>query len=214
MDHLLRRTLSLVLALCLSTTAFAAAQAPGSGDSSVPVSPPSTVGGGAPSAHVSPPPPVGGADLAPGHGADAEHSAGTFELPLHSTSVARAFNGPAQPWLPGHRGVDLAAASGQSVYAPAPGTVAFAGVVAGKPVVSLDHAGGIRTTYEPVRAMVRQGDAVAAGQPIGQITTAHPGCPRAWCLHWGARHSAVPDSYFDPLTLLGAQAVPIVLKPV
>src|ERR687893_3182208 len=75
---------------------------------------------------------------------------GDYDWPLRPRpAVVRAFDKPAQNWLPGHRGVDLAGAAGQTVLAAGPGTVVFAGSVAGKPVVSIDHPGGFRTTYEP-----------------------------------------------------------------
>jgi len=53
--------------------------------------------------------------------------------------------------------VDLAGAPGQPVYAAGPATVVFAGKLAGRPVVSLAHAGGLRTSYEPVEAAVAVG---------------------------------------------------------
>ena len=68
--------------------------------------------------------------------------------------VSRAFNGPVPDWQRGHRGVDLIGDPGQPVYAAGPGTVVFAGVLAGRPVVSVDHPGGLRTSYEPVAATV------------------------------------------------------------
>ena len=85
----------------------------------------------------------------------------------------------------------------------------FAGTVAGKPVVSIDHPGGLRTTYEPVRADVTAGRRVARGEPIGAVEAGHPGCPAAACLHWGVRRGR---EYLDPLALLGGR--PIRLKPV
>ncbi|MDO5080355.1 M23 family metallopeptidase [Buchananella hordeovulneris] len=120
--------------------------------------------------------------------------------------VVRPFSLPAHRWLPGHRGVDLAAAAGSPVHAAGDGTVAFAGVVAGKPVVSLDHADGIRTTYEPVVASVQAGQAVRRGQVIGILQPGH--LPDGDALHWGARRGR--DRYLDPLTLLREL---IVLKP-
>jgi murein DD-endopeptidase MepM/ murein hydrolase activator NlpD len=72
--------------------------------------------------------------------------------------------------------------------------------VAGTPVVSIDHPGGLRTTYQPVTALVEAGDAVAAGDPIGLLDAGHEGCPVAACLHWGLRRGAL---YLDPLMLLG-----------
>jgi murein DD-endopeptidase MepM/ murein hydrolase activator NlpD len=85
------------------------------------------------------------------------------------------------------------------VLAAGSGVVAFAGMVAGRPVVSIDSAGGLRTTYEPVEPAVATGQAVARGSPVGTLLPGHAGCPVAACLHWGLRRGAV---YLDPLTLL------------
>jgi len=122
------------------------------------------------------------------------------------------FDPPAQRWLSGHRGVDLDSTVGARVLAPAPGTVVFAGTVGGKPVISLDHTGGLRTTYEPVLAAVRRGDGVTAGAVLGTVTVPHPGCPVAVCLHWGALLGPGRESYVDPMSLLAADARPIRLK--
>ena len=79
------------------------------------------------------------------------------------------------------------------------GVVAFAGMVAGRPVVSVDSAGGLRTTYEPVDPSVRAGQPVARGSPLGTLLAGHGGCPAAACLHWGLRRG---KEYLDPLLLL------------
>src|SRR6185437_3585719 len=81
-------------------------------------------------------------------------------------AVARAFDAPSPDWNPGHRGVDLAGTAGQPVYAAGAGIVVFAGMLAGRPVVSLSHPGGLRTSYEPVRAAVRVGQPVTAATVI------------------------------------------------
>ena len=138
--------------------------------------------------------------------------------------VTRGFDPPAHDWLPGHRGVDLAATPGPPVLAAAAGTVAFAGQVAGTPVVSIDHADGLRTTYQPVRAAVRRGQEVAGGERIGVLVTAAPAHGEALGdadagagdaahdgLHWGARPGDSPTAYVDPLALL--EAAVIRLKP-
>ena len=65
--------------------------------------------------------------------------------------------------------------------------------------VSVDHAGGLRTTYEPVQPTVAAGQAVARGSPLGSLLTGHAGCPAEACLHWGLRRG---EAYLDPLTLL------------
>jgi biotin carboxyl carrier protein len=130
---------------------------------------------------------------------------------------------PEQNWRPGHRGVDLAATPGTEIRSSAAGTVRFAGVVAGTPVVSVDHGGGLRTTYEPVLAAVRRGDHVSRGQVLGRLAdaaTLPETARRTPGLSWGAvigqdATSTDPGSgsgsgsgsggehYIDPITLLG-----------
>ena len=117
--------------------------------------------------------------------------------------VVKKYDPPAQRWLPGHRGVDLAAPVGSPVRASGDGVVHFAGMVAGTPTVSVMHADGIRTTYQPVRWSVRRGDRVLRGSMIGTVEAGtDPG------LHWGALRGG---DYLNPLDLLWRR--PIVLKP-
>ena len=97
--------------------------------------------------------------------------------PLQPAQVTRGFDAPAPDWQRGHRGVDLAGEPGQPVYAAAPGTVVYAGVLAGRPVVSVEHDGGLRTSYEPVQAVVRAGQRVGAESALGRLVAGHPGCP-------------------------------------
>jgi murein DD-endopeptidase MepM/ murein hydrolase activator NlpD len=136
-----------------------------------------------------------------------------LEWPLRPPpAVVRGFDAPAQDWHPGHRGVDLAGAAGQPVYAAGAGTVVFAGVLAGRPVVSLAHPGGLHTSYEPVRASVRVGQQVTATSVIGALVAGHAGCPVGACLHWGAMWGPASGArYVDPRGLLAS--TPIRLKP-
>lgn len=128
-------------------------------------------------------------------------------------AVVRQFDAPSPNWQPGHRGVDLAGTPGQSVFAAAGGTVVYAGELAGRPVVSIAHPGGLRTSYEPVVATVRAGRRVEAGTKLGDLQAGHAGCAAAACLHWGAMWGpASRADYVDPLGLLAS--TPIRLKPV
>jgi murein DD-endopeptidase MepM/ murein hydrolase activator NlpD len=147
--------------------------------------------------------PSGPGPSGPGPGAPAPVTpAGGYRAPLAgSIVVTRPFEPPPRPWLPGHRGVDLAASPGAAVLAAGAGVIAFAGTVAGVGVVSIDHAGGLRTTYEPVTPLVPAGTRVDAGRSIGVLLPGHEGCPVAACLHWGLRRGA---DYLDPLLLLRA----------
>ena len=125
----------------------------------------------------------------------------------------RTFDAPSPNWNRGHRGVDLAGEIDQVVYAAGAATVVFAGTLAGRPVVSLGHPGGLRTSYEPVRPTVRPGQRVDTSTPIGTLQPGHPGCPARACLHWGAMWGpATRADYVDPLGLLAS--TPIRLKPV
>ncbi|MEV8069308.1 M23 family metallopeptidase [Streptomyces sp. NPDC085995] len=120
--------------------------------------------------------------------------------------VLRGWEPPATPYGPGHRGVDLGAPPGTPVRAVAAGRVSFAGPVAGRGVVSVELSGTgeppLRTTYEPVRASVREGERVAAGQIVGTVEGAGPASGShcgSGCLHWGLRRG---EAYLDPLLLL------------
>ena len=142
-------------------------------------------------------PPVWGATLA--HAAAKTPVAripGLWLPPISAAPVISAFDPPPQRWLAGHRGVDLRAPTGTAVTAAGAGRVRFAGDVAGRGVVVLDH-GDLVTTYEPVAAQVAVGDAVAAGAPIGVIGSGGHCSDR--CLHWGAKRG---EEYLDPLWLL------------
>lgn len=136
-----------------------------------------------------------------------------FDWPLAgSPTVVRAFHPPTFQYGPGHRGVDLAAVAGAPVLAAGAGTVAFAGTVAGHGVVSVDHPGGLRTTYEPVSPTVTTGDRVARGERIGTVQPGDPGCPGTACLHWGVLSDPKKDpekgrQYLDPLRLLATARV-------
>jgi murein DD-endopeptidase MepM/ murein hydrolase activator NlpD len=138
---------------------------------------------------------------------------GRLEWPLRPPpAVARGFDAPSPNWNPGHRGVDLPGSAGQPVYAAGDATVVFAGLLAGRPVVSLAHPGGLHTSYEPVRAAVRVGQLVTAETMIGELVAGHVGCRAAACLHWGAMWGpASRADYVDPLGLL--KSTPIRLKP-
>lgn len=124
-----------------------------------------------------------------------------FVLPVTGPAVVLTrFRPPPSRYGPGHRGVDLAAARGDPVRAAGAGIVVYAGQLAGRGVVSIDHQVGVRTTYEPVTASVKAGDSVLIGQTIGLLVGGHVACAPATCLHWGAR---LPDGrYLDPMSLL------------
>jgi murein DD-endopeptidase MepM/ murein hydrolase activator NlpD len=121
-----------------------------------------------------------------------------WTAPLGPVSVTRAFAAAPNPYAPGHRGVDLAGVVGETVVAAEGGQVSYAADLAGRGVVAVVH-GGLRTTYEPVRAIVKRGAHVRRGQEIGTLEPGHPRCPVSACLHWGLLRGPV---YLDPMTML------------
>lgn len=116
--------------------------------------------------------------------------------------VDRPFVAPAQPWSPGHRGVDLRApAAGAEVRAVMAGVVHFAGVVVDRPVITI-RDGQLLATVEPVEPLVAEGDRVVAGQVIGTLLPGHCApAPRGGpCVHLGVR---LAGEYVSPLLYLG-----------
>jgi murein DD-endopeptidase MepM/ murein hydrolase activator NlpD len=111
--------------------------------------------------------------------------------------VIAGFDPPGQAWGSGHRGVDLAASRGQPVLAAAGGRVSFAGRLAGRGIVVVDH-GSVRTTYEPVDPLVAVGERVDAGTVIGTVGSGGHCVGR--CLHLGMKQG---ERYLDPSLLVG-----------
>jgi len=147
---------------------------------------PASVPGGAAPRDIGPPSPL--------------PATGTWQWPLAAPHhVVRGFDPPPRPWLPGHRGVDLAGSAGEVVVAAGDGVISFAGRVARVPVVSIRHDDGLLTTYQPVRTRLHAGDPVERGQRVGQLAATGSHCPPDYCLHWGLRRGA---DYLDPLALL------------
>ncbi len=127
--------------------------------------------------------------------------------------VVRVFDLPAQPWLSGHRGVDLLAAQGSAVVAPIEGVVSFSGVVADRPVLSLAVAGGLRLSFEPVRSELKAGDAVIRGQHLGVLegpTHCRDPALGGSCLHWGVRRG---EDYVNPLQFVLDLRPSVLLPP-
>lgn len=116
--------------------------------------------------------------------------------------VLRFFDPPGQPWDAGHRGVKLAAATGEAVRGVLDGTVTFSGQVARAGWVTVDHGGGLETTYGVLGARaVTRGQRVHAGDTLGWVADG----PQH--LHWGAR---IDGEYVDPLLLLDRWQVRLV----
>lgn len=128
---------------------------------------------------------------------------GTWGWPVVGP-VIEPFDPPDTPYGSGHRGIDIAAPIGTTVVAPEAGVVAFAGMVGGELFVTLDHGGGLTSTYSWLSAsLVAEGDAVPRGSAIALTGTGHPGSSTPH-LHFGVR---LDGAYLDPMTFLEAPSV-------
>jgi murein DD-endopeptidase MepM/ murein hydrolase activator NlpD len=102
----------------------------------------------------------------------------------------------------GHWGVDFGTTLGTPVGAADAGTVTFAGDVAGVLSVTVDHGGGLRTSYSYLSEIsVGRGEGVAAGDTLGYSGLDHD-LP---AVHFSVR---VGDLYRDPQPWLGCLRSP------
>jgi murein DD-endopeptidase MepM/ murein hydrolase activator NlpD len=110
-------------------------------------------------------------------------------------TIIRPYLAPATAYAAGHRGIDIAATG--VVTAPADGVVHFAGFVVDRPVLSITHADGVISSYEPVTTALHEGDTVRRGETIA---TVEPGHCIQLCLHFGVR---IDGQYVSPMLFLG-----------
>jgi murein DD-endopeptidase MepM/ murein hydrolase activator NlpD len=168
-------------ATAVLTAAFAAAL--------IAVSPPAASARGFDAASTSAPNPVGAAPTV----------SDSWSWPVPAPiRVVSPFRAPPTPYKAGHRGIDLLVEPAATIVAAASGTVSFAGMVAGRGVVAVDHGNGVVSAIEPVVASVAQGDVVSAGDVIG--TAASGGHCTGDCVHFGVR---VHGEYVSPFLFLG-----------
>lgn len=128
---------------------------------------------------------------------------GTEIVPPFLALLMAPYQEPLTQFGAGHRGVDLAANPWTPVAAGIPGTVTFAGPVAGELYITIEGSGPRRVTYSYMGSIgVSQGATVVAGQIIGESGTGHAGREESG-LHLGLR---VPDPevsgnwlYRDPM---------------
>jgi murein DD-endopeptidase MepM/ murein hydrolase activator NlpD len=138
--------------------------------------------------------------------ADAAAGAHTWTWPVGPDhTIVRGFVAPLTAYGAGHRGIDIAAATGAIVRAPDAGVVFFAGVVVDRPVLSIQHDGGLVSSYEPVTSSLAVGTVVARGDPVGVLRPGH--CDQS-CLHFGVR---LHGDYVSPLNYLGGIPRPVLL---
>jgi len=131
------------------------------------------------------------------------YAAGVDYSPPVSAPIGDYFRAPATLYGSGNRGLEYATQPGAAVRASGDGIVAFAGVVAGRLVVSIMHLDGLRTTYSGLTAIeVHVGLFVQRGQRVGRSGNR---------LHFGV---LAGPGYLNPERLFQASAQPVRLVPV
>ncbi len=132
--------------------------------------------------------PIARADMSGSYGYRGERASRQFEWPVAQGMVSSGFgirNGSM------HEGVDIAAPPGTPVLAADSGVVIFSGALHGYGnTVIIRHDADYATVYGHNEVnLVREGDQVARGQPIGEIGAT--GRARGANLHFEVRHNNV-----------------------
>lgn len=135
---------------------------------------------------------------APGTATAGDGTGAAWAWPVDSPHpVVRPFIAPKTTYSAGHRGIDIAAYVGAILRSPADGVIHFSGFVVDRSLVSIDHGGGLISTFEPVFPALAEGTVVHRGEQIGALQSGHCGAP---CLHFGVR---LNGQYVSPLNYLG-----------
>lgn len=203
-------TLSLLVLTGAQTALAGGAHPPGAAARSVE----DPAGSGGPPSPFAGPLPVGGgvvaSSLLGGRDVADRRETTLWGWPLAGRpEIVRGFDPPPKRWLPGHRGIDLAGVAGEQVLAVEEGVVTFSGQIAGVGMVSVTHASGLRSTYQPVTDRVARGARVGRGDRLGVLDVGGH-CLLTDCLHLGAVRGR--DAYVDPTPLL--LGVDLALMPV
>lgn len=115
--------------------------------------------------------------------------------PIPGAAVVNDFDLPLHSYGAGHRGVDYLATFGSPVRAAADGVITHAGLIANRFTVTITH-NDLRTTYEPVKPVVKFGEYVKQNQIIGYLQQTGSHCFPESCLHFGLKEG---KTYLNPL---------------
>lgn len=139
-----------------------------------------------------------GAEAAAAPGEAAPVPEGWIWPVVRAFRVAEPFVAPAHAYGPGHRGIDLEPLGSEVLVAPQAGVVAYAGAIAGRGIITIDHGDGWVTTLEPIESDAVAGLAVARGDAVGTLALGGHSSPGT--IHFGVR---LHGEYVNPLVLLG-----------
>src|SRR5688572_6431971 len=128
-----------------------------------------------------------------------------------SGAVIRPFAFGSNPYAGGqHRGVDIAAVPGESVFAPAAGVVSFVGTLPthGLTVTTRTADGWSVTLLHLGSASVAAGQAVAEGAQLGTVGPSGVAELDVPYVHLGIRSTGDAQGYVDPLAFLPPRVEP------
>jgi murein DD-endopeptidase MepM/ murein hydrolase activator NlpD len=126
-------------------------------------------------------------------------AAGQWQWPI-TGPILRGYDPPDSPYAAGHRGIDIGAPVGTPVRSPEAGKVTFAGKVGGHLFLTIDHGGGVSSTYSWLTSIaVKKGNVVVRGDVVARSGSGHPGDEEP-SLHLGVK---LNGAYVDPLDYLG-----------
>jgi hypothetical protein len=130
-------------------------------------------------------------------------------IPPVDGPIVKHWEAPESNYGPGHRGIDYFVTINTSVRAAAGGRVTFAGPVAQVKAVTIEHTGGMETTYSNLNEVsVSEGTFVTQGQWIGLSGWPHVADPSLnYGLHFGVKINdqyVNPESFFGPVDVAGA----------
>jgi murein DD-endopeptidase MepM/ murein hydrolase activator NlpD len=112
--------------------------------------------------------------------------------------ILRGFEAPKTHYSAGHRGIDMPAQLADTVHSPTSSTVYFAGMVAGRPVLTLQSSDGLLLSFEPVKTTLAKGEPVARGEEVARVASGGH-CDQR-CVHFGVRREG---EYVSPLLFFG-----------
>jgi hypothetical protein len=128
-----------------------------------------------------------------------------WSWPVRGEVITPYRNGT-DPYASGqHRGIDIAAATETTVVAATSGEVRFAGMAGASGLTVSVRTADSRydTSYLHLSSTsVREGDRVAAGQPLGAVGTTGTRSATEPHLHFGVRDAGSRHAYHDPLRFL------------
>ena len=116
--------------------------------------------------------------------------------PIPGATQVKNFDLPITAYAKGHRGVDYLSTFGIPVLAAAGGVITHAGVIANRWTITVAH-NNLRTTYEPVKPIIKFGEFVRQGQIIGYLQQNGSHCFPESCLHFGLKEGR---TYLNPIT--------------